>query len=174
MIKKMQKKQLKLSAVLLLGFLGLTGLQAQVEMNLKENSGNQTTYALSEIRNITFLSGNIIVSKKAGNSDNYTLANVRYLNFNNIANGVQEILSTQTKAILFPNPVNDVLNLQLSSIVSKGVIQIISLDGKIVYNQTITGKKIVFQINVSNLTKGLYVCKINDGTNIGVIRFNKQ
>lgn len=55
----MRHKRLKLSAVLLLG-LGLTGLQAQT-MYVKESSGTQTAYTLSNIQKMSFSSGNLTV-----------------------------------------------------------------------------------------------------------------
>src|SRR5690554_5092155 len=61
----MRHKRLKLSAVLLLG-LGLTGLQAQT-MYVKESSGTQTAYALSNIQKMSFSSGNLTVTKTDNN-----------------------------------------------------------------------------------------------------------
>ena len=82
----MRHKKLKLSIVLFLG-IGLTGLQAQ-NMYVKEKSGTQTTYSLSAVKKISFLSGNIAISKIDGNSDVYSLERIRYLSFRDLSTSI--------------------------------------------------------------------------------------
>lgn len=87
----MRHKRLKLSAVLLLG-LGLTGLQAQT-MYVKESSGTQTAYTLSNIQKMSFSSGNLTVTKTDNSSGVFALSDLRYLNFSDITTDLQEDLS---------------------------------------------------------------------------------
>lgn len=168
----MRKKLLKINVLFLITLCGLTGIQAQVKMNLKEKSGTKTAYPLNEIKKITFSSGKMLVDNNGEVSD---LTNVIYWNFKRVTSGVQNTTPTQSKIALFPNPVSDVLNIRLSSkVASKSVIEILSLEGKIIYTQTLNSKTPVYQIDVSNLPKGLYLCKINDGTSIKTSKFIKQ
>jgi uncharacterized protein (TIGR02145 family) len=84
----MRHKRLKLSAVLLLG-LELTGLQAQI-MYVKESSGTQTAYTLSNIQKMSFSSGNLTVTKTDNSSWVFALSDLRYLNFSDITTDLQE------------------------------------------------------------------------------------
>jgi len=170
----MRHKKLKLSAVLLL-VLGLTGLQAQT-MYVKEKSGTQTAYTLSDIRKMSFSSGNILVIKTSGSTDTYALEDIRYLNFKDLTTGLpiakQDNLNNLT---VFPNPVNDVLHIQFAASENQQAsLELLSIEGKVVYSQTLSRQAVVYQINISSLPKGLYVCKINNGTSIETIKFIKQ
>jgi len=77
----MRHKRLKLSAVLLL-VLGLTGLQAQT-MYVKESSGTQAAYTLSNIQKMSFSSGNLTVTKTDNSSGVYALSGLQHLSFTN-------------------------------------------------------------------------------------------
>jgi hypothetical protein len=168
----MRHKKLKLSALLLLG-LGLTGVHAQT-MFVRETSGTQTSYPLNNISKLSFSSGNIIVDKMTGSPDTYTLTSVRYLNFTDLT-GISEAKPEIAGVKIYPNPANEVLNIQSSSTAgSTVVIEVISIEGKILYTHSVNAISDVFQINISNLPEGLYLCKINNGTTIETAKFIKQ
>ena len=80
----MRHKKLKLSAVLLLG-LGLTSLQAQT-MYVKESSGTQTAYTLSNVRKMTFSGGNATVQKTDNSTGVYAMSGLKYLSFEDYNN----------------------------------------------------------------------------------------
>ena len=102
----MKHKRLKLSAVLLLG-LGLTGLQAQT-MYVKESSGTQTAYTLSNIQKMSFSSGYLTVTKTDNSSGVFALSDLRYLNFSDITTDLQEDLSVKSQQLkVYPNPVGE-------------------------------------------------------------------
>ena len=168
----MRHKKLKLGALLLLG-LGLTGLQAQT-MYVKENSGTQTAYALSNIKKMNFSSGNITVSTTTGNPVTYSLSGIRYLNFVDLGSIPLADKPNETFQI-YPNHVIDLLNIKLSDMRNQsGVIEILSMEGKVVYSQAINSNTNVYQINVTSLLQGIYLCKINNGIRIETIKFYKQ
>lgn len=169
----MKNTHLKFCVVCMLCFLGITEIHAQVKIKLKEDSGNQAIYTLSDIRKITFSTGNIIVTNSEGTSE---LTNINCLNFKKIINELQETQLNETKISLFPNPVIDVLNLQLSSMAASttGRIEILTLEGKVVYSQALNNEMDVYKIHVSDLPKGLYVCKVNNGICIKTVKFIKH
>ena len=77
-----------------------------------------------------------------------------------------EVLSVKeikkSKIVLFPNPVNEILKLNLS--ISNVIIDIYSIEGKQVYKELIpTSKK--FQLNVSSFKKGVYLLRITNKEN---------
>lgn len=146
-------------------------LQAESAINIKEKSGNQTQYSLQEIKKITFSSGNIVINKLTGVTESFSLSDIRHLNFmENLS--IDESLVILTKTSLFPNPAGCVVNLRFP-IPTSGDIQIISLDGRILYYQSIQDKSPEIQINVSNMKSGLYICRINNGIETESVKFNK-
>ena len=171
----MRHKKLKLSVLLLLVF-GLTGLQAQ-KMYVKEKSGIQSSYLLTDIKKMSFSSGNIAIQRTNGSSDQFSLSGLRYLNFTDLSVGIAPLAET-TRGLnlqVYPNPVVDVLNIKLiTDEAQPGRIEILSLVGKVVHVEKINGHSDVYQINTSSLTKGLYLCRITNGTIIETIKFIKQ
>jgi len=76
---------------------------------------------------------------------------------------------------LFPNPVLDVMNIQSTSMIgSVGLIEIISMEGRIVFSRNVDPSGDVYQINISDMKRGIYVCKLSNGLAIETIRFYKQ
>jgi hypothetical protein len=166
---------LKLNAVLLL-CLGLNPLQGQTMLNVKATGGSNTAYALSGIRKLTFpTTGNMSVSKYNGSVDNYLLAGVRYVNFNDIGTGI-EAPTNDTKGVLYlyPNPVVDILTIQFVSTGSKTAnVELLSIEGKLLYKGQINGTS-SYQINVSQFRQGIYLCQVSNGTSIKTTKFLKQ
>lgn len=168
----MRHKRLKLSAILLLG-LGLTSIQAQT-LYVKAKTGTQTPYSLNDIKKITFSSGNLSVNKKAGGADSYALTNLRYLSFNSTTE-VEEMTSSDSRFIVYPNPANTELNLQLNGMKNEAVtIKILSINGRVVYNEELRKSVTNQTINISGLPEGLYLCIITSGTNRETTKFIKQ
>ncbi len=61
---------------------------------------------------------------------------------------------------VMPQPASQLITIDLGQNKGLGNLQVFSLDGKMVLQQTLTGNT-VEKINVSGLTKGLYILKIN-------------
>ena len=169
----MKHKRLKFSTLLLLG-LGFTGLQAQTVF-VRQTSGTQNAYLLSNIEKLSFPSGQITVSLTTGNPDTYSLSNVRYLNFQDLTTGITSEKTQEGTIQIFPNPVAEVLNIQVSqSLCQSYFIEILSIDGRQVYKETVNQQNNVYQINVAKLSQGLYLCKINNGKTTEITKFFKQ
>jgi hypothetical protein len=62
--------------------IGLSELKAQGTLYVKEISGTQTAFVLSEIRKINFPPGNILITKSNAETQNYTLSGLQLLSFN--------------------------------------------------------------------------------------------
>jgi len=148
-------------------------------MFVKETSGIQTEYLLSNIKMISFSSGSIDINKTDGACNIYDLSGLSYLSFADLSTGIVP-LASKTKVIeirVYPNPVADVLNINIQfpkSNNQSGVIEILSIEGKVFYTQMINSQSNIYQINTSSLSKGLYLCRINNGTTIETIKFLKQ
>ena len=169
----MRNKRLKLSAVLLLG-LGLTGLQAQT-MYVKENNGTQTAYALSNIQKMSFSSGNLIVAKTDNTNGVYALNNLRYFNFTDLSTKIEEPLSFQKQMLrVYPNPVTNVLNIDLTGTAQvEGTLIIFNFEGKTVLNRQVSHAG-VLSLDISHLSKGLYLCRYTNLTETRTVKIIKQ
>lgn len=167
----MKHKKLKLSAVLLLG-LGLTSLQAQNSLYVVEKSGTQTQFALSDIKTLTFPTGNMVVNKKDLSTNSYARIDLQQLNFVGTPNAINIAEETENKIVFFPNPVNNELKISLQN-TENTEIEIIDLQGRIL-QKLITNNETKLSFDVKQLTKGLYFCKINNGKTIKTIKFLKN
>ena len=54
------------------------------------------------------------------------------------------------------------------------VIEIFSIEGKVVYAHAVKSNADVYQIDISDFPEGLYLCMINNGTCIETTKFIKQ
>lgn len=158
--------------------LGLIELQAQAFF-VKKISGTQTEYLLSNIKMMSFSSGSIEINKSGGTFNVYDLSGLRYLNFTDLSTGIISMTS-KTKVMevqVYPNPVESVLNIniQFPEIEGQtGIIEILSIEGKVFYTQMINSQSNIYQINASSLPQGLYFCRINNGITIETIKFFKK
>ncbi len=161
----MRHKRLKLSTALLLG-LGLTGLQAQT-MYVRESNGAQTDYALSSIRTMTFSGGNVTIQKTDNSKGTYALSGLRYLNFTDLTTSITEppMKLSNTNLITYPNPVTDVLNIDLTDVTVEGMISILTLEGKVMQTHKTMMNNIV-SINLSYLPQGIYLCRYSNNTSL--------
>jgi hypothetical protein len=169
----MRHKRLKLGAVLLLG-LGLTGLKAQT-MYVKESSGTQTAYTLSNIQKMSFSSGNLTVTKTDNSSGVYALSDLRYLNFSDISTDLQEDLSVQSQMLkVYPNPVGDILNINLTGMSeTEGTLSILNFEGKTVLSRQVNNEG-VLSLDISSLPTGIYLCRYSNAIEIKTVKIIKQ
>jgi hypothetical protein len=98
------------------------------------------------------------------------LEEVGVLNFyysNNV--GISEEVDKDFSVRVFPNPVDEILNIDFDG---AGQIGILDISGRLIANKVFKGRS---QINVSNLIAGIYFVKItaNSGTE-SVLKFLKQ
>ena len=173
----MKHKKLVLCALFLFG-IGLTGIQAQSKLYVNNKSGTQTPFTLSSIHTLTFASGNMAVNKTDGTMSSYALGNVRFLSFSDYTTQVAPNIVRQFgKLTIYPNPVTDQLQIRYETAIAGAVqIQIMDLQGKVLLQQELsrqTGANHA-QILVSQLTNGLYICRLQSGSTIETTKFLKQ
>lgn len=73
---------------------------------------------------------------------------------------------------VFPNPVTSQLNIRLSGSAKQTLIRVCNLEGQIVLTYTMTGSEA--SIDVSQLSKGIYVILVGDTKSPEIVRFVKQ
>ena len=151
----------------------LEGLQAQNMYT--RTSSNQTTYSLSNIKKFTFSSGNLLVSSISGAIDNYALNTMRYINFKDLSLGTKEYVQATKNILLYPNPVNEVLNLSFTNLIQGAIhIQITTIEGRVVKQESQNNNSNTATISVTGLPSGLYLCKASNGISSETIKFLKQ
>jgi hypothetical protein len=150
-------------------------IHAQI-MYVRSTNDVQTDYSLVHSTSLVFNSGNMLVSQSNGNSDSYVLSEIRYVNFKDLTIiGVSEVDNSNHKLVLFPNPVNDIVNLQIQNEQYKVInVELISIDGRVVYKEKLENGNSIYKISVANFPKGIYICKVIYGSRVETIKFIKQ
>ncbi len=168
----MKYKKLKLCALLVSGF-GLTSVHAQT-MYVKESGGNQTAFTLSNVRKMTFGNGNVTVQKKDNTTGVFALSGIQKLYFDYLLTSVEEqnTQASVTNLITYPNPVSDVINIDLTEEKNNGTISILNLEGNVLQTQKAAGGSIV-AINLEQLPQGIYLCRYESATTIKSVKIIK-
>lgn len=149
-------------------------LFGQKTLFITEKSGSVKSFFVNEIRKLTFPNGNLTVSKNDGSFENFSIDAVTVLKFSSPVS-IENIKVDKIKASLYPNPVKDHFFLSFESNIAVAAdIQIFDLNGKLLLNQnaeTVAGQNFI-DINVRNLTNGLYLCSLRYPGNTINLKFN--
>ena len=73
---------------------------------------------------------------------------------------------------MYPNPVSDVLNIQLPSGTDKAEVGVYDYTGRLVSSKTISSND--SSLDVQNISRGIYILRVTTNTKIGVQRFIKK
>jgi len=172
----------RIFTIILLGACFAKGFAQTKMLYVKEKSKAETTIPLTQIQSLTFVSGQLSLSKTDGSKVSYPLSTLRYLSFTEYKDtdtgtdtdpgtGTPTNVLNQTVSVapsLFPNPVKNVLFIQHSSLEN---VEIISSIGQIVYSSTQVSES---GIDVSSLTAGVYLCRMQQGNTQIIKRFIKE
>jgi len=162
--------------MVLLITLCLSGLQAQTFLNVRDKSGAQTSFALSDLNKLDFTSGKMTVIPKTGNNTDFLILDVRYLNFTSTTS-ISELNNTGNNDLkLYPNPVKDVLQIGYEAgNVENVLVRILDIQGKVLYQHNLPNQAGInsFFIPVESLRTGLYLCQIKHGNKLEISRFIK-
>lgn len=159
------KKQTLIAGVLLCGSLCIHAAEVQGFV-VKGKGDAQTTYALSNVRKITFSGSTMSVTTTDAGSENYVISEVEKLFFQNVdITGIKEAGNASLKA--YPNPAKDVLNVaDISKVENIALYNIAGNELNVSYSQETNG----LQIKTTSLPQGLYLLRINNQT----LKFQKQ
>ncbi len=146
-------------------------------MYVFEKAGVQSNFTLSNIQKLTFSVGSMAVNSTAGNSKVYALSNIQKVIFKSSFLNLNRIGTESEKLSLFPNPVSNILHINDLPEFDKTIqIEIISIDGKIIYQNKINNMldQFPFAIDVTSIQKGLYFCRLFDNKIIVTNKFIKN
>lgn len=85
-----------------------------------------------------------------------------------------QINNDQVKAFVYPVPAKNRITINFGKTIAKGEIEIFSADMKTVKRESIHGPSATKEINISNLSKGVYFIRYANGTTSGILRFIKE
>lgn len=145
----------KVSLIILLCLL-CSGLSAKTVTVVKTElkSGEENSFTLNETGQISFSGRTLLIqSDENAKISTINLEDIEKLNFSNVeVSDVSQI--SDVKFNVYPNPVVDVLNVEVDGTVE---VEILSLDGKIMKRQTVEQKG---EVDMSGLTAGIYGVKL--------------
>ena len=162
----MNFKKIKLWA-LFLCLSALTGIQAQ-SLFVVGKSGATSDFTLTSLRSITFAGTDLVLNKKDGSTSiPYSIADLRFLSFSQYTE-VTNPGSDKSEISIYPNPVHDLLNIRyLSNKPNESInIEILSIDGKIMYNKPFELNNTVQSINTNTWSRGIYLLRFNNGSEV--------
>jgi len=90
----------------------------------------------------------------------------------NLYSGIQQNTLNQPSFIVYPNPFNNKLNIELSSPVSKGQLFIYDLTGREIFASAINRKHTA--VNTANFVKGVYLIKLCDANGCHIKKLVKD
>ncbi|PID68341.1 MAG: hypothetical protein CR968_02180 [Flavobacteriia bacterium] len=171
---KLTNKNFKTVLFLFLGF-ALFGMNAQ-SVYVNESDGMQTGFNLSEIQSISFEGGSMSVTSTDGVENDFALSNVSALVFSQTISGIEDVLfSQQNNLSIYPNPVSDLLKVDLTKLTNTedGFISILNVNGQVVQTTPINNNG-TLTLDVSRLSNGVYICRYTNQNEIQIVKFIKK
>ena len=162
----MRSKQLKISAIFLLG-LGLTGLQAQESVNTAggnaSGSGGSASYSVGQVAYQTNTGTNGFVAE--GVQQPYEIS---------VVSAINETIGINLSVSAYPNPTTENLILIIDEFALSNVsYQLYDINGKVLHNKRITSDKT--SIAMGNLMSATYFVKITqDNKEVKTFKIIKQ
>ena len=151
---------------LLLLFSAISLFSFGQNLTLNENSGSSSSYSISDIKKITFQSGDVVVETQTS-TDNFSIGGVRNLVFGQIITETEYIEQAVQELSAYPNPCGDVLNISQNTIDARYFIY--DLNGSLIQSD-----KASSAINVSNLTTGIYFFTLVNETSTQTLKIIKK
>ena len=128
------------------------------------DTGNSNDYTFSAS------AGSLTVIWAVGSSTTYAYHSTRGATALSVSLGISEnnLLSFE----MYPNPVSDVLNIQLPTSTEKAEVSVFDYTGRLVSSKTISSNDTA--IDVQKISKGIYMIRVAANNKIGVQRFIKK
>ena len=128
------------------------------------NTGDSNDYVFNAS------AGSLTVIWAVGSSTTYAYHSIRGVTALSVSLGISEnnLLSFE----MYPNPVSDVLNIQLPTSTEKAEVSVFDYTGRLVSSKTISSNDTA--IDVQKISKGIYMIRVAANNKIGVQRFIKK
>ena len=146
------------------------------EMTVKEKTGNENLYNISNIKKITFSLGNMQILNETEN-DQFAINDIQHIRFSNLLSRLNNKTKPSFQLTVFPNPTEGVLSIVTPSedyFSSAFHISIFSVEGRVVQTSTHQPDETQIELDVSSIPPGLYYLIIKHNENISSETFVKQ
>ena len=149
-------------------FVGLTGsIYAQTAfLDVQKTDNSSKKIDLNSLNKITFTTTDLVLNYFTNESENIAKKDIQKMFFTKTT-GLSSLVSDNKLLEVYPNPAIDFIRLKN---IQDGnyLVNIYSITGSKIKSQMITSNET--EINISNLSKGLYILKVNNQ----VSKFTKQ
>lgn len=164
-------------SILLSLCIALGTLHAQNTIFVRTNTGIVSDYLISSLRSFSFPSGSLQINKLDGTNNLFLKSNINKLFFGVVGlTNLKNIEPGSSKIYLYPNPVLNQLHIEyLCENSNHAEIIISDLHGKVLISKEITNcVGINIQtIDVTSLSRGIYLCRFNAGVKTEIYKFIK-
>lgn len=149
-----------------MSFFAIHTAQAQSSLIVNFKNDSQAGFLVNTLNKITFSGGSLLLKTTDTPLNTYLISDIRKLTFG-VYSGFSAISIDPTALVVYPNPATNFIYLKNSP---EGEINItvFRLDGAVLISKKL--KNGLEQIDVSNLSKGLYLLRVNNKT----LKFMKQ
>ncbi len=167
-------RHLAVAVVLLTGIFCFSNVMAQ-NMMVKESSGTMTSYALKDIASLSFSDGSLTVTKSDNSTGSYTLSSLDKLSFGDVDTRIQLVRNDVSENLsVYPNPAGNLINIDLSeNNGNSAVVQLINLSGQMVQSVQVNQSGVI-SMDISSLSRGVYVCRYINGSEIKTVKVIKK
>jgi hypothetical protein len=156
--------------------LGVNTIYAQ-KLFVKQTDGTQSNIEISEIKKIILPDNDITIEMYSGSEKTFAMTDINYLSFTDSSISVINASKVSHNLIIYPVPVNDLLNVRYSFSENRKItIQITDMQGRVVrtFKQKASQSVGEININVIDLPDGYYNCSIDNGLSVQTQKFIKQ
>lgn len=137
---------------------------------VKIDSATTTSYIATALTSNTAYSFTVKARDAANNIS--AASNVLSITTSIITNVFE--LNTDNTILVYPNPVNNIINIDLSGKANaEGTLSILNFEGKTVLSRQVNNEG-VFSLDISSLPTGIYLCRYSNATEIKTVKIIKQ
>ncbi len=138
---------------------------------MRNANETQEIYQLSSISKLSFSASDLIVHKTDNSTVTHAISEIRYMSF---SDHVEIFMPREQEDMLtvYPNPVSNLLNINLPSDKLGGDLLVLSLDGKTLMSHKLVDSQTAIDLNA--LPQGIYFCRYIFGTHSETVKIVKQ
>lgn len=165
----------KFFIILIFGVLSNSIIFASDSLIVVMKSNDIQTFNIVEIQKLTFPVGSLKVHTRNKGEFIFQNTDIRYFSFKSNQSGTGIVVPASEKNFslkLFPNPASNILNVEFTGYEGVAEVTLYNSTGGIVFVKYLNHNNPC--IDVMNLEKGFYVCKVVSGQKTGVSVFAKK
>lgn len=155
-------------------FFFISFMLSSQQLNIRNKDGSNTAITLSAVRKVTFQSGDCVVYNYQNTTQSFPLNAIRYISRSDIStsNSVNGERKLQA-AMLYPNPATTNITICNASSTPEGTISIYNACGQM-HSQCKTTFSQYINIDISDLEKGIYFCRLSNNSETKTLTFIKK